>query len=110
MKEQTLDDGIHKVWIGQNAQDNWDIIKQANKHDIWFHVENYSSSHVILRLEDKKEKPTKQLLMECASICKEHSKYKNHPDIKICYTTIDNVSKGETVGSVYTKRTQTLKV
>jgi predicted ribosome quality control (RQC) complex YloA/Tae2 family protein len=106
MKEKLLSDGEHIVWIGENAQDNWDIIekiKQSNVIAVWFHVRDFPSAHIILKL-GKKEKLSKQLINECAMICKNHSKYKNYPSIKIIYTDIKNISKGEDIGSVYTKK------
>jgi hypothetical protein len=29
---------IYKIKIGQNKQDNWDLIDASNPNDIWFHT------------------------------------------------------------------------
>ena len=114
MREETVHDTKCEmdltIWIGQNAKDNWQIIDKANNYDIWFHLENFPSSHVILRLPDKDTEINKQTLQSCAAICKANSKYAEHKNISIIYTEIKNVIKGETVGSVYTKKTKTIKL
>ena|ERR1700744_1475363 len=92
------------IWIGTDAQDNWDIIDKASQFDYWFHLDDKPSCHVILRLPDKKTKVNKQSLIHCAALCKENSKYKDHKKITVIYTEIKNISKGEDVGSVFTKR------
>lgn len=94
------------IWIGQNAIDNWAIIDKAEPYDIWFHVENYPSSHIILRVPDKKSDINKQSLIHCASLCKENSKYSTHKKLSIIYTEIRNITKGTDPGSVFTKKTK----
>ena len=90
------------ILIGDNAKENWDIIGLASQYDYWFHVKNASSCHVVLRVPSNKTKINKQTLKHCAALCKEHSKYADYKNVKILYTLIKNVSKGETIGSVYT--------
>ena len=63
-----------------------------------------SSAHIILEFT-KKEKLTKQIINECAMICKEHSKCKSYPSARVIYTDVKNVSKAGDIGSVYTKKT-----
>ena len=36
--------------VGKNKHDNIDIIRQASPNDIWFHLEEASSCHVIAHL------------------------------------------------------------
>ena len=35
-------------WIGKNAQDNWDIIKKSEQNWMWFHLDKFSSSYIII--------------------------------------------------------------
>jgi predicted ribosome quality control (RQC) complex YloA/Tae2 family protein len=93
-----------EILLGQNAQDNWDIIDKADPYDIWFHVEDHPSCHVILRLPDNKAIYNKQTLTYCASICKEHSKFKDYKKISIIYTQIKNITKGDKPGLVHPKK------
>lgn len=111
MKEERIFDNKSNTemicWIGENAQDNWDIISKANQNDIWFHLANFPSCHVILRVPDNFtiKKVSKQTLINCASRCKLHSKFANMSGkIKIIYTEIKNVSKADKVGAVNTKK------
>jgi len=115
MKEEKITDRNLDIeltyWIGENAQDNWDIIDKANPKDIWFHLAGESSSHIILRLPKKirRQQLSKQTLFHCANICKEHSKFASFKK-KVVYTEIFNLSKGEKPGSVFTRREQYLTV
>ncbi len=92
--------------IGENAIDNWNIIDAANKHDIWFHVQNSPSCHIILHLDSKNDIPSKQTLIHCASICKYNSKVANNKNVKIIYTNVFNVHKTKQIGSVITHKTK----
>jgi predicted ribosome quality control (RQC) complex YloA/Tae2 family protein len=40
------------VYMGKDKYENEDLIKFAWEEDIWFHVDNYSSAHVYLRLKE----------------------------------------------------------
>jgi predicted ribosome quality control (RQC) complex YloA/Tae2 family protein len=104
-------------WVGQHAQDNWDMLDKAEQNDIWFHLDNCPSSHVILKisnLDKKSKKVSKQTLIHCAQQCKLHSKFSeissNKHKIKVIYTEVKNVSKADKVGSVYTKKTDSLLI
>ena len=61
------------ITIGKNATDNWNIIDKADNDDMWFHLENESSSHVIIHSLDKQIIP-KNLIYKGAILCKKHSK------------------------------------
>lgn len=95
-----------EILIGQNAQDNWNIIDKSNPYDIWFHLEGKPSCHVILQLPSHKSIVTKTTLNHCAALCKENSKYANYKNIQIIYTEIKYVTKGDDIGSVHTKKTK----
>ena len=46
MKE--IIDNNTTYWLGKNAQDNWDIIKNAEVNWIWMHLDKFPSGHVII--------------------------------------------------------------
>lgn len=51
--------------IGENAQDNFDIIDDLKPNDLWFHIHNESSCHVIASMprdEKLNKKQIKKLL------------------------------------------------
>jgi len=39
------------IYMGKNKFENEDLIRCAHPEDIWFHVSDYSSAHVYLRME-----------------------------------------------------------
>jgi len=100
------------IQIGTNAMENWNLIDKSNHNDLWFHVEGYPSGHVVVKeitsnknVEYKKDKLfgyPYSLIMQCARLCKNQSKLKNSR-CKIVYTTINNITKGKEIGSVFTK-------
>jgi predicted ribosome quality control (RQC) complex YloA/Tae2 family protein len=99
------------IIIGTSALENWKIIDESDENDIWFHLDNYPSSHVILKTNNKTlESLNKQTLIHCGSICKKHSKYSNIKNIDVIYTLIKNITKSTEIGSVNTKLTKKIKI
>lgn len=92
------------IYIGENEQDNFDIIDASSENDIWFHVDGMPSCHVILKTTDSIKKIPNQVIKRCAYLCKINSKAKTLKQIGILYTTINNITKTETVGSVYVNK------
>jgi predicted ribosome quality control (RQC) complex YloA/Tae2 family protein len=86
--------------VGKSAQNNWDLLDKAKGTDIWFHLDSFSSPYVILNTENA---PNKNDILECAIACKSNSKFKNIPKLKIVYCPINNLTKGDKVGSVIIK-------
>lgn len=88
-------------FIGKNASGNWNIIDEADSEDMWFHIEDRPSCHVIAHILfnlDKREQ--KYVIKQGALLCKQNSKYKSERNLKISYTKVKNVKKTEQVGSV----------
>ena len=99
------------IIIGKNAQENWDIIDNASQTDIWFHLDDFPSCHVILVTDSNDiKKFNKQTLIYCASLCKTNSKYATLKKIGVIYTKIHNVKKGDKVGSVITTNTKRIEI
>ncbi len=100
-----------EIIIGKSAKENWQIIDEASENDIWFHLDDYPSSHIILKTENIDIKDfNKQTLIHCASLCKEQSKYSNMKNISVIYTKIKNVKKSDIIGSVNTTLTKKIKI
>ena len=98
-----------EVIVGNSAQENWEIIDDSHQNDIWFHLEDLPSCHVILKtLNNKLKDFNKQTFIHCASICKVNSKYKFHKNIEVIYTCIKNIKKAEEVGSVSASNTRSI--
>ena len=103
MKMETFEEKIIK--IGQSAKENWDLIDNSNQNYIWLHLDSFPSCHVVI--ED--ENPSNELLLEGARFCKDNTKYRNLKNLKICYTTISNLKKGNEIGSVSYKSNRKVK-
>jgi predicted ribosome quality control (RQC) complex YloA/Tae2 family protein len=99
--------GIHiEYLIGENAKDNFRIIDLATSADIWFHVEDRSSSHVIALIPPDcilSKKDLRYIIKQGAILCKQHSRYASDKNLPIIFTAIDNVVKTETPGMVETR-------
>ena len=97
------------ITIGKNAMDNWNIIDNAESDDMWFHLENMPSSHVIIHMCDKQIIP-KDLIYKAAILCKKHSKSNKVNNVHVIYTMIQNVKKAKEVGSVTTTNVKRIRV
>ena len=92
-------------FVGENAADNFNIIDNSLDDDIWFHVQGFSSGHVIAETNDIKmdKKQLRQIITQGAIICKQYSKYSYMSDLAIIYTQVKHVEKTEVLGCVNTK-------
>ena len=99
--------------IGQNSQDNFDIIDISNPNDIWFHLYGESSCHVIASINpdiklDKKQK--RQIITQGALLCKQNSRHKSAKNVNIIYTEIKNIEKTEIVGTVHVNEQKSILI
>ena len=94
--------------IGDDAKDNFVIIDYANPEDLWFHVQGFSSCHVIANISklelDKKQ--LRQIITQGAVLCKQNSRYAYMNDLAIVYTKVKNIKKTNIVGTVITENTK----
>jgi len=81
--------------LGENAQDNWNILNNANPENYFFHLSSFPSCYVILICEDQ---PTTEQIIKAAEICRNTTKYRNLRNIKVDYCPCSNVKKGNVVG------------
>jgi predicted ribosome quality control (RQC) complex YloA/Tae2 family protein len=103
----------YQLFIGKNAKHNWELIDMSDPDDVWFHIENYPSTHVILKNPDKLEikKIPHQILYLCCVKCKNRiSKYRTINNLSVCFTQIKNVKKGIEIGSVYAENIKSINV
>jgi predicted ribosome quality control (RQC) complex YloA/Tae2 family protein len=91
------------LYLGENAQENWDLLKN-DKSSMWLHLNNFPSGHCIITKSCLDKNYNKQIIMYGAQLIKEHSKYKNLKNIKVVYTELKNVKKGEVIGEVIIKK------
>jgi predicted ribosome quality control (RQC) complex YloA/Tae2 family protein len=89
--------------VGTTAQENHDIIDAADPSDLWFHVTEHPSCHVIGKISEidgLDKKAINKIAVQGAVICKEYSNMKSQKKLSIDYTTISCVTKLEKPGSV----------
>jgi predicted ribosome quality control (RQC) complex YloA/Tae2 family protein len=101
MKTCVVNDHVAK--IGQNAQENWNLLTDAKKDEsketYWFfHLSAFPSCYVIWECDD--ENPPLEAIKELARICLLNTKHKNAKNIKVDYTQCKNVEKGDVIGEV----------
>jgi predicted ribosome quality control (RQC) complex YloA/Tae2 family protein len=72
-----LIEGKYNVYVGKDSRNN-DLLtmKFAKQNDYWFHARKVPGSHVVLRVENKKEAMPKSILSKAASLAAYHSKAK----------------------------------
>jgi predicted ribosome quality control (RQC) complex YloA/Tae2 family protein len=90
-------------FIGTCASDNFEIIDNSNENDIWFHVNNRPSCHVIAQIPLQlsiEKKNIKYIIKQGAVLCKQNSKYKCEKNVEIIFTKLKNIEKCEIIGSV----------
>ena len=104
--EYEYNEKIYKYYVGKNKKENWEIIDNANENDVWFHVNNLPSCHVIFENTDNNKDINDKLLLYGAFLCKKNSKFKNFNKLSIIYTKVKNVKKTNEIGAVTTTRTK----
>lgn len=101
-----------KYYIGKNKQDNFNIIDVCNPNDIWFHINNHSSCHVIACIPDNIiDKDINCIVKTGGSLCKQNTnKYKLVKDkIEIMWTYLKNVKKTHIIGCVIAENINIIK-
>ncbi|MBS3992001.1 MAG: NFACT family protein [Erysipelothrix sp.] len=79
------------VYVGKNnIQNDYLTFKFAQKNDMWFHVKDAPSAHVILRTQ----KPLSETMIRtAANLCAIYSKYSMSSSVEVMYTKISNIKK-----------------
>jgi len=102
-------------YIGENENEQFEIMDIAKPNDIWFHAETGSSCHVILSLDEninlsKKEKHT--ILKRGALLCKMNTNRIKSSTEKMAfhYTYIKNVKKTNKPGRVITENMKSILI
>lgn len=103
-------------YIGRNAEDNFkviDIAEQKNPENLWFHVQDKPSNHVVAEIPTSLKLDKKQMryiVTQGAVFCKQYSSYKSDSNVKIIWTKIKNIKKTSTLGSVLTNGVKTVTI
>ncbi len=98
------------VRAGRNNIENDKLTFSARSKDIWLHVKDYHSSHVII--ETSGRDVPKEVVKICAEICGFYSKARDSGKVEIAYTQKKNVKKpnGAKLGFCHYDNYQTIMV
>ena len=110
--EHEMDHGgkTYTIYCGKDAKSNDELLDESDPDDIWFHVANHSSGHVILKNEEKStvKKIPRQVIKRCACICK--ATIRAQGKCEIIYTERRNIAKTDVIGCVTTTNLKTVTV
>lgn len=109
-KRYTATGGL-EIWVGKNDAGN-DMLttRLARGRDLFFHLEGWPGSHVILRVE--KGEPPQEALLEAAELAVQFSKQKNASRASVHVAECKDISKpkGAKPGLVYVHRGRTIQL
>jgi len=80
-----------RVVIGQNQADNVKILQDAEQNDLWCHINEFSSSHAIVRNPDNIRIPNKTKRFCCLKIKQYNNKCKNMQALSFCISRVNNI-------------------
>ena len=92
----------YTISIGKNKEENWQLIDASEPDDIWFHIDNQPSCHVVLKNDEQiklKDLP-RQVLKRAAYLCKINSAAKTQSKCDVIYAPISAITKTSIVGQV----------
>jgi predicted ribosome quality control (RQC) complex YloA/Tae2 family protein len=58
----------------------------ARSEDLWLHVEGFSGSHVVIRMQDRSGGVPRQTLVEAAKLAAYYSQARTHGKVSVSYT------------------------
>jgi predicted ribosome quality control (RQC) complex YloA/Tae2 family protein len=100
----------YTIHSGKSAKGNDKLLDESSPNDIWFHVADGPSSHIILSnpTDLAINKIPRQVIKRCACICKASAKLSTK--CAIIYTERANVEKTEVLGRVTTANVRTIQI
>lgn len=99
-----------EIWVGKSDEGNDYLTRRlARGNDLFFHLEGYPGSHVILRTEGRKDIPPEALLEAC-ELAVHYSSRKDAPSADVHMVHVKDVRKpkGARPGLVYTAGGKTI--
>ena len=106
-------DGKYNIYIGRDSKSNdYLSVKFAKQNDYWFHARGMPGSHVVLKVDSKKEVIPKNIIKQAASLAAYYSKAKTAGTVPVSYTFAKFVykKKGLEPGKVILTKENTILV
>jgi len=93
-----------EIKIGKNQAGNDYLVRNSLKNDLWFHLSDFSSAHIIASIHDINNILTKEefdsIILYCSTLLFKISHKHNKNPLKIVYTYIKNLTLTSTLGLV----------
>lgn len=108
----TLDEPV-TFYIGTSQQENHDVISLGKATDLWFHLADMSSAHVVAVLPTIKitRKQRGNIIRRGAYLCKMYTtKAASISSVSVTYSAIQYVTKTDTPGSVVVREAHEITV
>jgi predicted ribosome quality control (RQC) complex YloA/Tae2 family protein len=108
-KRYRTQDGL-EIWVGRSDEANdYLTMRLARGNDLFFHLEGYPGSHVILRTEGRSDPPATAVLDAC-ELAVHFSKLKNAGSADVHVAPVKDVKKPKGVkpGLVYVRKGRTI--
>ena len=83
----------YKVMVGRNARQNDELVRDASRDDIWFHVRNYAGAHVVVVTDGRPDKVPDEVIVKAAQLAAANSKARNAGQATVSYTEVKYVDK-----------------
>lgn len=112
VKKFTLPNGL-EIWVGMDDRSNDRLsLKEAHPNDLWFHVNGFPGSHVLLRCGEAEIEPDKESIRQAAALAAYFSKMRNAGMVSVHYCRAKDVHKprGAKPGTVTIKNAHKIKV
>jgi predicted ribosome quality control (RQC) complex YloA/Tae2 family protein len=106
VKNIYIEEKCYKVVMGQNAKENDLIIKNSHPMDLWFHLSDVPSAHLVIR--NNGDKIPRRYINEIGGMLFENNK-KYTRNTNVIYTEIRNVKRTDVPGRVITKKVETIR-
>lgn len=90
------------IKIGRNEKENDTLIRNSNKNDLWFHLEDNASPHGFISYNGPE--PDHTLIYKTALLVKKYSNCKHIPSVSVIYTKIENICLTKKLGTVIIKK------
>ncbi len=108
-KRYRTEEGL-EIWVGRSDEGNdYLTTRLARGNDLFFHLEGYPGSHVILRTEGRSDPPSESMLAAC-ELAVHFSKMKDAGRAEVHVASVKDVKKprGAKRGLVYVTRGRTI--
>jgi predicted ribosome quality control (RQC) complex YloA/Tae2 family protein len=91
---RTLQIEGREVLVGKGARENDELtFDVAGPEDFWFHVADYSGSHVVVRNPSKDKNLDESVLVKAAQLAAYFSQARNSSKVEVHYTKRKHVTK-----------------